>query len=74
MRQNLREVGDSFVLTVPETFPIENGLEDGSRVDVHFEGKRLTVEVPIRPRYRLADLMAEMKGEFPRVEGWDDLL
>lgn len=26
-----------------------------------------------KPKYRLADLMAEMPDGFPRVEGWDEL-
>lgn len=27
---------------------------------------------PTRPRYKLADLMAEMPEGLPRVEGWDE--
>ena len=26
-----------------------------------------------KPKYRLADLMAEMPDGLPRVEGWDDM-
>ncbi|WP_050470591.1 hypothetical protein [Herbaspirillum chlorophenolicum] len=34
---------------------------------------RLTVEVPSRPRYKLAALMAEIPQGPPRVDGWDDM-
>lgn len=33
----------------------------------------MTVEAPTRPRYKLADLMAEMPEGLPRIEGWDDM-
>lgn len=31
------------------------------------------IETPTRPRYSLADLMAEMPQGLPRVEGWDEM-
>lgn len=33
----------------------------------------MIVEVLIHPRYKLADLMAEMPEGLPRVEGWDEM-
>lgn len=36
-------------------------------------GRKMTIEAPMRPRYRLANLMAEMPQELPRVEGWDEM-
>jgi len=36
-------------------------------------GYPITVETPTRPRYKLADLMAEMSEGLPRVEGWDEM-
>jgi antitoxin ChpS len=71
MLQTLRKVDGSLVLTVPEPFIDQNGLIEGSSVDVHFEGNKMTVEVPIRHRYKLVDLMAEMPGGLPRVDGWE---
>jgi antitoxin ChpS len=31
------------------------------------------IEAPARPRYKLADLMAEMPRGLPSVEGWDEM-
>ena len=33
----------------------------------------MTVSAARKPRYKLADLLAEMPGQLPRVEGWDDM-
>jgi len=42
-------------------------------VELHLLGNKMTVEAPTRPRYKLADLMAEMPQGLPRVEGWDEM-
>jgi len=73
MRQTLRKAGGSLVMTVPKVFIDQNGLCEGSQVQLHLLGKKMTVEAPTRPRYKLADLMAEMPEELPRVEGWDEM-
>ena len=73
MLQTLRRAGGSLVMTVPKAFVEQNGLSDGSQVELQLSGKKMTVEAPVRPRYRLADLMAEMPQGLPRAEGWDDM-
>ncbi|MHA3903508.1 AbrB/MazE/SpoVT family DNA-binding domain-containing protein [Castellaniella sp. WN] len=73
MLQTLRKAGGSLVMTVPKTFTDQNGLSEGSQVELHLQGKKMTVEAPTRPRYKLADLMAEMPQGLPRVEGWDEM-
>ena len=73
MFQTLRRAGGSLVMTVPKAFVEQNGLSDGSQVELHLSGKKMTVEAPVRPRYRLADLMAEMPQGLPRAEGWDEM-
>ena len=73
MLQTLRRAGGSLVMTVPKAFIEQNGLTDGSQVELHLAGKKMTVEAPSRPRYKLADLMAEMPDGLPRVEGWDEM-
>ena len=73
MRQTLRKAGGSLVMTVPKAFVEQNGLSEGSRVELHLLGKKMTVEAPSRPRYKLADLMAEMPEGLPLVEGWDEM-
>lgn len=73
MFQTLRRAGGSLVMTVPKAFIEQNGLNDGSQVELHLSGKKMTVEAPTRPRYKLVDLMAEMPDGLPRVEGWDEM-
>lgn len=73
MLQTLRKAGGSLVMTVPKIFIEQNGLRAGSQVELHLLGRKMTVEAPIRPRYKLAELMAEMPEGLPRVEGWDEI-
>ena len=73
MLQSLRRAGGSLVMTVPKAFIDQNGLLDGSQVELHLQGKKMTIEAQTRPRYRLSELMAEMTTDLPRVEGWDDM-
>lgn len=74
MLQTLRKAGGSLVMTVPKTFVEQNGLSEGQQVELRLVGNTMTVQAPSRPRYRLADLMAEMpRKRLPRVEGWDDM-
>ncbi|MBK5965504.1 AbrB/MazE/SpoVT family DNA-binding domain-containing protein [Thiocystis minor] len=73
MLQTLRKAGGSLVMTVPKAFIDQNGLSEGSQVELHLLGKTMTIEAPARPRYKLADLIAEMPDGLPRVVGWDDM-
>jgi len=73
MLQTLRRAGGSLVMTVPRAFIEQNGLHAGSQVDLLLEGARMTINAPHRPRYKLEDLLAEMPGELPGVEGWDEM-
>ncbi len=74
MLQTLRRAGGSLVMTVPKVFIEQNSLSDGSQVKLHLSGKKMTVEAPSRPHYKLADLMAQMPQDLPRVEGWEEML
>ena len=56
MRQTLRKAGGSLVMTIPKAYIDQNGLREGSQVELHMSGRRLTIEPPARPRYALTDL------------------
>lgn len=74
MMQTLRRAGGSLVMTVPKSFIEQNHLQEGSKVELSLEGALMTVNAPRKPRYKLADLMAEMPaGNLPMVEGWDTM-
>lgn len=72
MRQTLRKAGGSRLMTVPTEFIDQNGLSEGSQIELHIRGKKMTVLASSRPRYKLADLLAEMPEGLPRVEGWEE--
>lgn len=73
MMQSLRRSGGSLVMTIPKAFIEQNSLHDGSTVELKLSGSQLTIEANARPKYKLADLMAEMPDEIPMVQGWDDM-
>ena len=73
MFQTLRKAGGSLVMTVPKAFIDQNGLAEGSQVELHLLGNTMTVEAPARPHYTLTDLMKEMSQGLPRVEGWEEM-
>lgn len=73
MLQTLRRAGGSLVMTVPKAFIEQNHLHDGSQVELSLDGQRMTINAPGKKRYKLEDLLAEMPGKFPLVEGWDEM-
>lgn len=73
MRQTLRKAGGSLVMTIPKSFVAQNGLSEGSQVELVLSGKKMMVEAMPKPKYKLNELLAEMPQEFPLVEHWDEL-
>jgi hypothetical protein len=37
------------------------------------EDRAVSAQIVIRPRYKLADLLAEMPSGLPRAGGWDEM-
>ncbi len=56
---NLRKVGGSVMLAVPPALLNILQLQPGAKVGVAVESGRLIVEARPRPRYTLADLLAQ---------------
>ena len=56
---NLRKVGGSVMLALPPAFLDLLHLKAGASVGVAVDGGRLVVEASPRPRYTLAELLAE---------------
>ena len=44
MLQTLRRAGGSLVMTVPKAFLEQNGLSEGSQVELHLLGKTMTID------------------------------
>ena len=56
---NLRKVGGSVMLAVPPALLELLRLQPGAKVGLGVEGGRLVVELQPRPRYTLAELLAQ---------------
>ncbi len=67
---NLRKVGGSVMLAVPPALLDLLQLGPGAKVGLSVESGRLVVESPARPRYQLAELLAqcEPKGNRGKAE------
>lgn len=59
----LRALGGSVALTIPKKLLETVGLGVGDRVSIAIESGRIVVAPTVRPRYRLADLLAQCKGK-----------
>lgn len=67
----LRKSGGSLIMTIPQSYTVQNHLENGCAVSVEIHGDELIVR-PARARKSLADLLAETP-KTNRVKSWDEL-
>ena len=58
MRSRIAKWGNSLALRLSRTIAADVRLREGTRVELHVEGKSLVVR-PSRPKYRLGDLLAQ---------------
>lgn len=59
----LRALGGSVALTLPKKVLETIGLGVGDKVSIEIQAGRIIVGPAKRPRYRLADLLAQCKGK-----------
>lgn len=67
----LRKSGGSLILTIPQSFTVQNRLTNGSEVSVSIHGDELIVR-PSSGRKSLKDLLAATPTD-NRADGWDDM-
>lgn len=65
---NLRRVGGSVMLAVPPALLDLLQLKPGNKVAIAVDGGRLVVEPQNRPRYTLAELLAQCDPQAPLTE------
>jgi antitoxin MazE len=69
MKVKVSKWGNSLGVRLPKAAAAAAGLSEGSEVDVVVEGRELRLKPAVRiTRYRLADLVAEMKRLGPENE------
>ena len=62
---SLRAVGGSVMVTIPRTFLDVLGLQPNIKVAMTIEDGRLVIEPQAKPRYTLAELVAQCEAEAP---------
>ena len=68
----LRKSGGSLIITVPQSFVVQNRLRAGSRVEIEIAGPELTIRRE-RSRPRLTDLLVATPRGRHRAPGWDEM-
>ena len=69
LKVHLRKVGGSVMLAVPRMILESLNLDAGSVVDLALEDGRLVVGPERRPRYTLAELLAQCDATAADLEG-----
>lgn len=62
---SLRAVGGSVMVTIPKTFLDVLGLQPNIKVGMSIEQGRLVIEPQAKPRYTLAELVAQCDPDAP---------
>ena len=70
MRLNIQKWGNSAAVRLPSVMLAQMGARIGDAFEVDVANGQATIRLA-RPKYKLADLLAEMPDGLPRVEGWD---
>ena len=73
---NLRKVGGSVMLALPPAFLDQLDLKVGAKVGIVVTEAGLLVHVKPKPRYTLAELLAEHDSSAPRTaeeQAWMDM-
>lgn len=74
MHTEIKKWGNSAVVRLPAAMLAQLNLAVGAPVELKAENGRMIIEPSIRrPKYKLEDLLAEMPGDLPRVEGWEEM-
>jgi antitoxin ChpS len=68
MKLNIQKWGNSAAIRLPAAMLSQIGAGIGDAVEVDPAAFRVA-----KPKYKLADLMAEMPDGLPMVEGWDTM-
>ncbi|WCM95741.1 hypothetical protein M5C96_14765 [Acidovorax sp. GBBC 1281] len=70
MKLSIQKWGNSAALRLPVGMLSALGAKVGDAFEVDLSAGQVLLRVA-KPRYKLADLLAEMPEQLPRVEGWD---
>jgi antitoxin MazE len=63
MVTKIQKWGNSLGLRIPKSFAKEAGVKEGSAVDISVEGDRLVIRPLRSERYRLSDLLSQVRKD-----------
>ncbi|QEY25809.1 AbrB/MazE/SpoVT family DNA-binding domain-containing protein [Neisseria zalophi] len=69
----LQKWGNSAAVRLPKEIIGQLGLQIGDELQTEVRGQTILIKAVKRPRYKLSDLLAEMNGDTPRIEGWEEM-
>lgn len=73
LNASLRRSGGSLILTIPQSYVEQNGLEAGTRMALEIDGAELRLKPVRRSGKTLAELLAQTPDGLHRVEDWEGL-
>jgi antitoxin MazE len=62
METVIKKWGNSLALRIPKMICLESGIQDGSEVDIAFDGTRIIVK-PAMKEYSLTDLIDQINED-----------
>lgn len=72
MKLNIQKWGNSAAVRLPSAVLAQMGAQIGDVFELEVSSNQAVLRVT-KPRYKLADLLAETPTPLPRVAGWDEL-
>ncbi|EGF10556.1 TPA: AbrB/MazE/SpoVT family DNA-binding domain-containing protein [Neisseria bacilliformis] len=69
----LQKWGNSAAVRLPAEILKQLDMKIGDTLETEIRDNELVVRAVKRPRYRLAELLAQMQQEPPREAGWEEM-
>jgi antitoxin component of MazEF toxin-antitoxin module len=73
MKLIIQKWGNSAAIKLPVSMLEHLGAKVGDTIEVDAQANTIKLR-PAKPRYKLADLLAQMSDSFPMVDSWDEML
>lgn len=70
MKLNVQKWGNSAAIRLPAAVLAQMGAKVGDVFEMELKGDEASIRLA-KPKYTLAQLLAEMPEGLPRVPGWD---
>ena len=72
MKLIIQKWGNEAAIKLPKSMLRQLGAKIGDSVELDVQANTVILR-RVKPKYKLEDLLAQMPGSFPMVDGWDDM-